>query len=298
MAPDSPLHTLSVDQYADIVGKRSLVRLLPGSLLNPDAVADKLVPGAGQALVGLSLGPAQRPALQFDAGDVVQILYSPGNQEAAASSPPPPVLGTVSEHAGRSRREPAHRQRHRRRLVRSQGGDLGERGPGHDRPLAGGRSLMAVLAFASAKALRASRRPVLALTFAWHRPALVVEADMSGSSSVLSGLLRGGTHHSHGLVGLSVAARQHGFTDQGLWDQCVRLGEERYLLPGIASPRRRRRSRRPGARSGVLADLEAAGLDVLVDAGRLGTAYAPCRCCAPQTPWCSSPAPGSPTSTR
>ena len=53
------------------------------------------MPGAGQALVGLSLGPAQRPALQFDAGDVVQILYSPGNQEAAASSPPPPVLGTV-----------------------------------------------------------------------------------------------------------------------------------------------------------------------------------------------------------
>ncbi len=95
VAPDSPLHTLSVDQYADVVGKRSLVRLLPGSLLNPDAVADKLVPGAGQALVGLSLGPAQRPALQFDAGDVVQILYSPGNQEAAASSPPPPVLGTV-----------------------------------------------------------------------------------------------------------------------------------------------------------------------------------------------------------
>ena len=95
VAPDSPLHTVSVDHYADVVGKRSLVRLLPGSLLNPDAVADKLVPGAGQALVGLSLGPAQRPALQFNAGDVVQILYTPGNQEAAASSPPPPVLGTV-----------------------------------------------------------------------------------------------------------------------------------------------------------------------------------------------------------
>jgi hypothetical protein len=97
VAPGSPLHTVSVDHYADVVGKRSLVRLLPGSLLNPDAVADKLVPGAGQALVGLSLGPAQRPAIQFNAGDAVQILYTPGSQDAAAEpeSSPSTVLGTV-----------------------------------------------------------------------------------------------------------------------------------------------------------------------------------------------------------
>jgi hypothetical protein len=95
VAPNSPLHTLSVDRYADVVGKRSLVRLMPGSLLNPDAVADKLVPGVGQALVGLSLGPAQRPAVQFNAGDTVQILYTPGSQDTASSSPPSPVLGTV-----------------------------------------------------------------------------------------------------------------------------------------------------------------------------------------------------------
>jgi SAF domain len=95
VAPGSPLHTLPVDHYADVVGKRSLVRLLPGSLLNPEAVADKLVPGAGQALVGLSLGPAQRPAVEFDAGDAVQILYTPGNQDAASSSTVSPVRGTV-----------------------------------------------------------------------------------------------------------------------------------------------------------------------------------------------------------
>jgi SAF domain len=95
VAPGTALRTLSVDHYADVVGKRSLVRLLPGSLLNPDAVADKLVPGAGQALVGLSLGPAQRPAVAFDAGDAVQILYTPGNQDSGSSSPPLPVIGTV-----------------------------------------------------------------------------------------------------------------------------------------------------------------------------------------------------------
>jgi hypothetical protein len=94
VAPGTALHTVAVDQYTEVVGKRSLVRLLPGSLLNPDAVADKLVPGAGQALVGLSLGPAQRPAVPFDAGDAVQILYTPGSQDSSSSAPSP-VVGTV-----------------------------------------------------------------------------------------------------------------------------------------------------------------------------------------------------------
>src|SRR5919202_5998660 len=96
--------------------------------------------------------------------------------------------------------------------------------------------LMAVLAFANAKGAPGVTTSVLALAFAWHRPALVVEADMAGSSSILSGFLRGSTDHSHGLVGLSIAARQHGFTDRVLWEQCLQLGEERYLLPGIADP--------------------------------------------------------------
>jgi hypothetical protein len=99
VAAGSPLHTVPVDRYAQVVGKRSLVRLLPGSLLNPDAVADRLVPGDGQALVGLSLAPAQRPAVQFDAGDAVQILFTPGAQDSGSSSgsasTPSPVRATV-----------------------------------------------------------------------------------------------------------------------------------------------------------------------------------------------------------
>jgi hypothetical protein len=135
---------------------------------------------------------------------------------------------------------------------------------------------MAVLAFANAKGAPGVTTSVLALAFAWHRPALVVEADMSGSSSVLSGFLRGSTDHSRGLIGLSVAARQHGFTDRVLWEQCLQLGDECYVLPGIADP---------GQAAGlttawtplaeVLTDLETAGVDVLVDVGRLGAAYPP-----------------------
>ena len=135
---------------------------------------------------------------------------------------------------------------------------------------------MAVIVFASAKGAPGVTTSVLALAFAWHRPALVVEADMAGSSSVLSGFLRGGTDHSHGVVGLSISARQNGWTDQGLWEQCLRLGEERYLLPGVADPAQAAALTAAWSPlAGVLAGLEAAGVDVLVDAGRLGTAYAP-----------------------
>jgi hypothetical protein len=135
---------------------------------------------------------------------------------------------------------------------------------------------MAVLAFASAKGAPGVTTSVLALAFAWHGPVVVVEADMAGSSSVLSGFLRGGVDHSHGLVGLSVAARQHGFNETGLWDQCLRLGDERYLLPGIADPAQ------AGALTAtwtplasILAGLEAGGVDVLVDTGRLHAAHPP-----------------------
>jgi hypothetical protein len=135
---------------------------------------------------------------------------------------------------------------------------------------------MALVAFACAKGAPGVTTTVLALAFAWHRPALVVEADMTGSSSVLSGFLRGSTDHSRGVVGLSVAARQRGFTQERLWEQCLRLGEERYLLAGTADPQQAVALTSAWAPlAACLTSLESAGVDVLVDAGRLGVAYAP-----------------------
>jgi hypothetical protein len=97
IATDSGLRAVPVRHAEDVVGRRTLVRLLPGSLVNPDAVADKLVPAAGQALVGLSLSPGQRPAVPMDAGDSVEIVYTPGSQDAASSeaAATPPVRGVV-----------------------------------------------------------------------------------------------------------------------------------------------------------------------------------------------------------
>src|SRR3954470_14223160 len=67
IATGSGLRAVPVRRAEDVVGKRTLVRLLPGSLVHPDAVADKLVPAAGQAFGGLSLFPGQRPAVPMDA---------------------------------------------------------------------------------------------------------------------------------------------------------------------------------------------------------------------------------------
>jgi hypothetical protein len=97
IATGAGLRAVPVQRAEDVIGKRTLVRLLPGSLLNPDAVADKLVPAPGHALVGLSLAPGQRPAVPMDAGDPVEIVYTPGSQDAGSSEAArtPPVLGVV-----------------------------------------------------------------------------------------------------------------------------------------------------------------------------------------------------------
>lgn len=93
----SALRAVPVQRAGDVVGRRSLVRLLPGSLVNPDAVVDKLVPAQGQALVGLSLSPGQRPAVSMDAGDRVEIVRTPGSQESASATATrtAPVLAVV-----------------------------------------------------------------------------------------------------------------------------------------------------------------------------------------------------------
>ncbi|MGZ4602408.1 MAG: hypothetical protein ACXV0U_02285 [Kineosporiaceae bacterium] len=97
IAAGSALTSLPVHRADQVVGKRSLVHLLRGSLLNPDAVADRVVPAAGQALVGLELGPGQRPAVPLETGDPVEIVYVSGTPDASASgsTQPPAVLGVV-----------------------------------------------------------------------------------------------------------------------------------------------------------------------------------------------------------
>jgi hypothetical protein len=159
---------------------------------------------------------------------------------------------------------------------------------------------MAVLALTSAKGAPGVSTAALAMTLLWPRAALLAECDPAGGSSILAGYLRGTVEHTRGLLPLALAQRHHANTgqtglvglEQELWAQTVPLTGDpgatsragagcagaggRWLLPGL-SDAAQAPSSAPlwGPLGALLANLEQAGTDVIVDAGRLGVAHAP-----------------------
>jgi hypothetical protein len=155
---------------------------------------------------------------------------------------------------------------------------------------------MTVLALTSARGAPGVSTAALAMTLLWPRAALLVEADPVGGSSVLAGYLRGTVEHSRGLLELALAHR-HDQLAQTLWSQTVPLTPNtdpspaqadsaqpagpagsagRWLLPGLSDAMQAPSlSGLWGPFARLLAGLEHAGVDVIIDAGRLGAAHAP-----------------------
>jgi hypothetical protein len=150
---------------------------------------------------------------------------------------------------------------------------------------------MAILALTSAKGAPGVSTAALAMTLLWPRAALLAECDPAGSSSVLAGYLRGTVEHSRGLLPLALAQR-HDELEQTLWSQTVPLTDtpttvraaaagsggpdRRWLLPGLSDAAQAPSTAALwGPLASLLASLERAETDVLVDAGRLGAAHAP-----------------------
>lgn len=143
---------------------------------------------------------------------------------------------------------------------------------------------MTVLALTSARGAPGVSTTALAMTLLWPRAALLAECDPAGGSSVLAGYLRGTVEHARGLLALALAQHRNEL-EQTLWSQTVGLPgagrhadspADRWVLPALSDA-----SQAPstaalwGPLGLLLAGLERAGTDVLVDAGRLGAAYAP-----------------------
>lgn len=129
---------------------------------------------------------------------------------------------------------------------------------------------MAVFAFASASGSPGVTTSVLALGFTWPRPVVIVEADPTAGSAILAGYFRGLVAPTGGLVELMVAHRQDQLAAR-LPSALLPIPDTPVsVLPGIQT-----RAQAAGLESlsgpllAILRELDDAGTDVLVDAGRL-----------------------------
>ena len=92
---DPALTPVPGSQKAELEGSRVAIDLWAGTLLTEQAVADNLVPGEGESLVGISLTPAQMPSEPLYGGDVIRIVTTPGDQGEVTDKEPVTIEATV-----------------------------------------------------------------------------------------------------------------------------------------------------------------------------------------------------------
>ncbi|WP_244929238.1 hypothetical protein [Nocardioides sp. W7] len=74
--------------YDDIVGRRAALDITAGGLLTSESTTDDPMPPPGRSVVGISLTPAQVPALALHGGDNVRIIVTPGETGTVPASGP------------------------------------------------------------------------------------------------------------------------------------------------------------------------------------------------------------------
>lgn len=93
---DPALEPLPASAYDDILGQRAALDISAGGLLTTESTAGEPLPSQGHSIVGISLTPAQVPALPMHGGDKVRIIVTPGdNGEVSANTPPFTVAEVV-----------------------------------------------------------------------------------------------------------------------------------------------------------------------------------------------------------
>jgi hypothetical protein len=85
---DPALVPLPASAYDDVIGQRAALDIAAGGLLTSESTADEPMPPQGQSIVGISLAPAQVPAMPMYGGDKVRIIVTPGdNGDVPANAP-------------------------------------------------------------------------------------------------------------------------------------------------------------------------------------------------------------------
>lgn len=132
---------------------------------------------------------------------------------------------------------------------------------------------MAVICLTSASGSPGVTTTAVGLALCWPRPVLLVEADPTGASGILAGFLKGTTVYDGGLVELALSPLS---TSDALREVVRPLSAHVSLVAGTRTHGQAVALRDVWeSLAAALADLEASGQDVIVDAGRLGLAGSP-----------------------
>jgi hypothetical protein len=132
---------------------------------------------------------------------------------------------------------------------------------------------MAVIALCSASGAPGVTTTAVGLAIAWPRPVFLIEADPVGGSAILAGWFQGARDHDTGLLDVAFAAEP---VAAALDRVAIPLRDGARFVPGVRSHLEARElGGLWGPLAEVLAGLDAAGQDVIVDVGRLGMADSP-----------------------
>jgi hypothetical protein len=93
--PDSALSPVPAERIDDVIGLRAAADLVAGSLLTESSVTASVVPSAGEAVVGVALGPAQVPGEPLLPGDVVLVVDTPRSGDDPPTRTPSAIEATV-----------------------------------------------------------------------------------------------------------------------------------------------------------------------------------------------------------
>ncbi len=133
---------------------------------------------------------------------------------------------------------------------------------------------MAIILVTSASGAPGTTATALGLALVWPTSVLLADCDRTPAQSVLAGYLRGTDASGVGLAGLARAHREGRPLTQALGGETIplALGEvSRRFLPGFASPGAVHLFEPVWAGLGdAFAGLTRSGVDVIVDAGRIG----------------------------
>jgi hypothetical protein len=96
---DSALKVVPGETLDELIGKRAALDIAAGGLLTPEMTAEDNMPPAGMSIVGISLTPAQVPAITPRNGDKVRVVGTTGEGGEQVSGTP---LATSAEVIGSS----------------------------------------------------------------------------------------------------------------------------------------------------------------------------------------------------